>query len=203
MDSTNTNTTECRMFLPFQAVVNFFKEPSGPKCPECSSVFIDGACPNLDCPVKVSEWITRWCSPEAAKIPALGQAKAGQLAKLRLVLHPGELYELAQGDWDQLEGVSAEQLADIQGQMEGSKSAEPSAVLYGLNLPGVDERLAKRLIEAFSSIDGLRVSRPERLQQIEGIDERQCVEIRRWFRDPVNKQALRMLEQNDFNLGEQ
>ena len=191
------------MFLPFQAVADFFKEPSGPKCPECSSVFIDGACPNLDCPLKVAEWIIRWCSPEAANIPALGQAEAGQLAKLRLVLHPGELYELAQGDWDQLEGVSAEQLADIQGQMEGSKSAEPSAVLYGLNLPGVDERLAKRLIEAFSSIDGLRVSRPERLQQIEGIDERQCVEIRRWFRDPVNKQALTMLEQNDFNLGEQ
>ena len=191
------------MFLPFQAVADFFKEPSGPKCPECSSVFIDGACPNLDCPLKVAEWIIRWCSPEAAKIPALGHAKAGQLAKLRLILHPGELYELGRGVWDRLEGVSADQLADIQGQMEGSKSAEPSAVLYGLNLPGVDERLAKRLIEAFSSIDGLRVSRPERLQQIEGIDERQCVEIRRWFRDPVNKQALTMLEQNDFNLGEQ
>ena len=191
------------MFLPFQAVADFFKEPSGPKCPECSSVFIDGACPNLDCPLKVAEWLIRWCSPEAANIPALGQAEAGQLAKLRLVLHPGELYELGRGDWDRLEGVSADQLADIQGQMEGSKSAEPSAVLYGLNLPGVDERLAKRLIEAFSSIDGLRVSRPELLQQIEGIDERQCVEIRRWFRDPVNKQALTMLEQNDFNLGEQ
>ena len=203
MDSTNTNTTERRMFLPFQAVAEYFKEPSGPKSPECSSVFIDGACPNLDCPLKVAEWIIRWCSPEAANIPALGQAEAGQLANLRLVLHPGELYELGQGDWDRLEGVSADQLADIQGQMEGSKSAEPSAVLYGLNLPGVDERLAKRLIEAFSSIDGLRVSRPERLQQIEGIDERQCVEIRRWFRDSVNKQALTMLEQNDFNLGEQ
>jgi len=203
MDSTNTNTTERRMFLPFQAVADFFKEPSGPKCPGCYSVFIDGACPNLDCPLKVAEWIIRWCSPEAANIPALGQAETGQLAKLRLVLHPGELYELGQGDLDRLEGVSVDQLADIQGQMEGSKSAEPSAVLYGLNLPGVDERLAKCLIEAFSSIDGLRVSKPERLQQIEGIDEQQCVEIRRWFRDSVNKQALTMLEQNGFNLGEQ
>ena len=191
------------MFLPFQAVADFFKKPSGPKCPECSSVFIDGACPNLDCPLKVAEWIIRWCSPGAVNIPALGQAEAGQLANLRLVLHPGELYELAQGDWDQLEGVSAEQLADIQGQMEGSKSAEPSAVLYGLKLPGVDERLAKHLIEVFSSIDGLRVSKPERLQQIEGIDEEQCFEICRWFRDSVNKKALIMLEQNGFNLGEQ
>ncbi len=87
--------------------------------------------------------------------------------------------------------------------MEGSKSAEPSAVLYGLKLPGVDERLAKRLIEVFSSIDALRVSKPERLQQIEGIDEEQCVEICRWFRDSLNKKALKMLEQNDFNLGRQ
>lgn len=188
------------MFLPFQAVADFFKEPSGPKCPGCYSVFIDGACPNLDCPLKVAEWIIRWCSPEAANIPALGQAEAGQLANLRLVLHPGELYELGQGDLDRLEGVSVDQLADIQGQMEGSKSAEPSAVLYGLNLPGVDERLAKCLIEAFSSIDGLRVSKPERLQQIEGIDEQQCVEIRRWFRDSVNRQALQMLEQNGFRF---
>ena len=186
-----------------QTLAGFFKGSSGPKCPECSSLIIDDSCPNLDCPLKVAEWITRWCSPEAANIPALGQTAAWQLARLRLVLHPGELYELGQGGWDRLEGVSADQLADIQGQMEGSKSAEPSAVLYGLNLPGVDERLARRLIEAFSSIDGLRVSKPERLQQIEGIDEQQCVEIRRWFRDSVNKQALTMLEQNGFNLGEQ
>ena len=70
------------MFSPFKAVANFFKEQSGPKCPECYSVFIDEVCPNLDCPVKVAEWITHWCSPEALKIPTLDQAKAGQLAKL-------------------------------------------------------------------------------------------------------------------------
>ena len=40
------------MFLPFQAIVNFFKEPSGPKCPECASVIIDDACPNLDLPAQ-------------------------------------------------------------------------------------------------------------------------------------------------------
>ena len=175
------------MFLSFQAVVNFFKGPSGPKCLECDSVFIDGVCPNLDCPFKVAEWITRWCSPEAAKIPALDQAKAGQLAKLRLVLHPGELYELGQGDWDQLESVSAEQLSDIQRQMEGSKSAEPSAVLYGLKLPGVDERLAKRLIEVFSSSNGLWVRKPKRSQQIEGIDEEQCEQICSANRDTRSK----------------
>ena len=104
-----------------QTLAGFFKGPSGPKCPECSSLIIDDSCPNLDCPLKVAEWITRWCSPEAANIPALGQAAAWQLARRRLVLHPGELYELGQGGWDRLEGVSVNQLAEIHGQMEGSK----------------------------------------------------------------------------------
>ena len=203
MGTVVTTTIEIRVASLLQTLTDFFNGPSGPKCPECGSNISGDLCPNLDCPIKVAQWISHWCSPEAVDIPALNHLRVRQLARHRLVLHPGELYELRQGDWDQLEGVSAEQLADIQGQMEGSKSAEPSAVLYGLKLPGVDERLAKHLIEVFSSIDGLRVSKPERLQQIEGIDEEQCVEICRWFRDSVNKKALTMLEQNGFNLGEQ
>ena len=183
-----------------QTLAGFFKGSSGPKCPECSSLIIDDSCPNLDCPIKVAEWITRWCSPEAADIPALGQTAAWQLARLRLVLHPGELYELSQGGWDRLEGVSANQLAEIQGQMEGSKSAEPGAVLFGLCLPGIDARLAKRLIGEFQSIDILRETKPKRLQQVEGVDGQQAFEIRRWFRDSVNRQALQMLEQNGFRF---
>ena len=181
-------------------IAGFFKGPSGPKCPECASVIIDDKCPNLDCPIKVAEWLQRWCSPGAVNIPALGQEEVEQLAGLRLVLHPGELYELGPGDWDRLGGVSAGHRAEIHGQLEASKSAGPSAVLYGLNLPGVDERQAKRLAEAFNSVDGLRLSKPEQLRQVECIGHRQADEIARWFRDSVNKKALKMLEQNGFRF---
>ena len=184
-----------------QTIAGFFKGPSGPKCPECASVIIDDKCPNLDCPIKVAEWLQRWCSPGAVNIPAVGQEEAEQLAGLRLVLHPGELYELGPGDWDRLGGVSAGHRAEIHGQLEASKSAGPSAVLYGLNLPGVDERQAKRLAEAFNSVDGLRLSKPEQLRQVECIGHRQADEIARWFRDSVNKKALKMLEQNGFRFG--
>jgi len=200
MGSTNTNMTERRMLLPFQAVANFFKKPSGPKCPECVSVIIDDACPNLDCPLKVTEWITRWCSPEALNIPGLGQPEAEQLAKLRLVLHPGEMYGLSPGDWARIEGVSADQLDEIQRQMEGSKSPKPSALLHGLRLPGVSANMAKRLTEEIGSIDSLQETKPNRLQEIDGIDEAMAFEVYRWFRDSVNKQALKMLDQIGFNF---
>jgi len=185
-----------------QTVAQFFKGASGPKCPDCSSVLIDGTCPNLDCPLKVAEWLARWSSPEGVDIPALGQVEAAQLAGLRLVLHPGELYELGPGDWERLEDVVAGRLTEIHAQLEASKSAEPSAVLYGLNLPGVDERLAKRLVTEFGGIDALRGAKPESLQTIDGIDEPLSFEIRRWFRDSVNLKALKMLEQNGFCFGD-
>ena len=156
----------------------------------------------MDCPIKVAEWIIRWCWPEAANIPSLGQQEAGQLAKLRLVLHPGELYELQQGDWDRIEGLSADQLSDIQEQMDASKSTEPSAVLYGLRVPGLDVKLSRRLIREFQSIDKLREAKREAVLKIDGIDESLAAEIRRWFRDSVNKRTLAMLEQNGFRFGD-
>ena len=198
MGTAVTTTIDICVASLLQTLTDFFKGPSGPKCPECGSSISDDLCPHLDCPIKVAQWITRWCSPEAVDIPALDRVRLEQLARHRLVVHPGELYELGQGDWDRLEDVSAGQLADIQGQMQRSKLAEPSALLFGLRLPGVDTNLAKRLICVFGSIDKLRETKPRQLQQAGELSEQQAVEIRRWFRDSVNRQALQMLEHNGF-----
>jgi len=198
MGTALTTTINVRVVSLLQRFTDFLKEPSGPKCPECGSNISDDLCPNLDCPIKVAKWITHWCSPQATDIPALDQAIVEQLARYRLVLHPGELYELGQGDWDRLKGVTTGQLTEIQGQMQSSKSAEASALLFGLRLPGVDTSLAKRLIGVFGSIDKLRETKPAQLQQAGELSEQQAVEIRRWFRDSVNRQALQMLEHNGF-----
>ena len=195
------STIDFRVASLIQAAISFFKGPSGPKCPECSSVIIDEDCPNLDCPIKVTEWLLRWCSPNGVHIPALGQAEASQLAGLRLVLHPGELYELGPGAWDRIECVASAQLAEIQQQLDGSKAAKASAVLYGLNLPGVDECLAKRLVSAFGHIDAIRVAKLDLLREIDGISGSLAIEIRRWFRDSLNRKVLKMLEENGFSLG--
>ena len=200
MGTAVTTTIEIRVASLLQTLTDFFKGPSGPKCPECGSNISGDLCPNLDCPIKVAQWVSHWCSPEAVDIPALNQLRVRQLARHRLVLHPGELYELRQGDWDQLEGVSARQLTEIKGQMQSSKWTEPSALLFGLRLPGVDINLAKQLIGMFGSIDKLRETKPEQLQQAGELSEQQAVEIQRWFRDSVNRQALQMLEQNGFRF---
>jgi DNA ligase (NAD+) len=154
----------------------------------------------MDCPEKVAEWVIQWCAPDAMDIAAIGQAIASQLAKLGLIIHPGELYGLSDGDWERVEGVSEEQLAEIKQQLDRSKPANSSALIYGFRIKGVDQRLAKRLGEEFTSISKLRETKPDHLTTIEGIGEESASAIRRWFRDSFNKKMLKMLEREGFNL---
>ena len=169
--STTTTTTDRSVFLLFQTLAGFLKGSSRPKCPECGSLTIYDSCPNLDCPIKVAERLVHWCSPEAVNIPTLGQATIEKLAKLRLVLHPGELYELSPGDWSLINGLSIPQLSDIHTQMESSKQIKPSALLYGLHLPEVSESMAHRLLEKFGCISALQNSKAKAIQEIDGVDE--------------------------------
>ena len=67
-------------------------------------------------------------------------------------------------------------------------------------MPEIDECLAKRLVAAFGDIDALRVAKPELLRAIDGVNEPLALEIRRWFRDSVNRKALKMLEENGFSF---
>ena len=56
-------------------------------------------------PIKVAYWIARWCQA-GLNIPAIDLPLAKRLAKLHLVIHPGELYELSEGDWQRLDDVT-------------------------------------------------------------------------------------------------
>ena len=154
----------------------------------------------MDCPEKVAEWVIQWCAPDAMDITALDQAIASQLAKLGMIIHPGELYGLSDGDWERVESVSEEQLAEIKQQLDRSKSATSSDLIYGFRIKGVDQNLAKRLGEGFASISKLRETKPDRLTTIEGIGEDSASAIRRWFRDSFNKKMLKMLEREGFKL---
>ncbi len=200
MHWTSTTTADYRVFILLQRLAGFLKSPSGAKCPECGSLSINGSCPNLDCPIVVAERLARWCSPEAVNIPSLDQTTIKQLTSLRLVQHPGELYELSPGDWSLINGLSIPQLSDIHTQMESSKQIKPSALLYGLHLPEVSESMAHRLLEKFGCISALQNSKAKAIQEIDGVDETLASGIRRWFCDTFNKRALKMLERNGFNF---
>ena len=78
----------------------------------------------MDCPLKVAYWIARWCSQAGLNIPAIDLPLAKHLARLHLVIHPGELYELSEGDWRRLDDVTGTVKKEAKRQLEESKNAE-------------------------------------------------------------------------------
>ena len=154
----------------------------------------------MDCPLKVAHWIARWCSQAGLNIPAIDLPLAKRLAKLHLVIHPGELYELCEGDWQHLDDVTGAVKKEAKRQLEDSKYAENAALLYGFRIDGVDAKLAKRLVETFGRISRLRETKAEQLQAIEGVDECVAVAIRKWVRDSFNRKMLKILDRNVFHL---
>ena len=85
-------------------------------------------------------------------------------------------------------------------QLEESKNAEHTALLYGFRIDGVDAELAKRLVETFERISRLRETKAEQLQAIEGVDECVSVAICKWFRDSFNRKMLKILDRNGFRF---
>ena len=155
----------------------------------------------MDCPLKVAYWIARWCSQAGLNIPAIDLTLAKHLARLHLVIHPGELYELSEGDWQRLDDVVTGAVKkEAKRQLEESKNAEHTALLYGFRIDGVDADLSKRLVETFDRISRLRETKAEQLQAIEGVDECVAVAIHKWFRDSFNRKMLKILDRNGFRF---
>ena len=154
----------------------------------------------MDCPRKVAEWIIRWCCFDAMNIPAIKNEVAMHLAKLHLVIHPGELYELSEGDWQRVDGLNDEDRNEIKRQLEDSKNASPSALLFGFRINGVNLLLSKRLVQRFKNHSRLRGANIEELTMIEGVDAGTAMAIRRWFCDSFNKKMLKILERNGLRF---
>jgi len=133
-------------------------------------------------------------------IPAIKNEVAMHLAKLHLVIHPGELYELSEGDWQRVDGLNDEDRNEIKRQLEDSKNASPSALLFGFRINGVNLLLSKRLVQRFKNHSRLRGSNIEELTMIEGVDAGTAMAIRRWFCDSFNKKMLKILERNGLRF---
>jgi len=177
-----------------------FNIPKGPKCGECKSVLFNSNCPNMDCPIKVASWVMQWSSPEAANIPMLNESIALKLARLNLIIHPADLYELSESDWLQLMAADNIKYENLVQHLENSKKMTPESLLYGFRIKGVDFHVAQNITNKFSAISKLRVLKIQDLTDIDSVSEETAFAVRHWFRDSFNKRMLKILDAQGFKL---
>jgi DNA ligase (NAD+) len=151
--------------------------PEAPvKCPACGTPTVkpEGGvwtiCPNrASCPGQLFQAVKHWVSRGAMDIEGLGEERAGQLLRAKIIGNIADIYELTPERLMELEGfgeISADALVES---VERSKERPFSRVLYGFGIPGIGFVNARNLTAHFRTMDALMAADADAIATTPGI----------------------------------
>ena len=170
------------------ATVNFIDH-----CPECQSqlIKVEGEaqhyCKNqYGCPPQIVGKIQHYISRKAMDIDGLGSETVLLLYQNGLISNIADLYRLNRDELLPLDRMAEKSVDNLLKGIEASKSKSFSKVLFGLGIRYVGETVAKKLVQAFLSIDRLKNATHEQLIEVDEIGERIADSLIEYFKDPRN-----------------
>jgi DNA ligase (NAD+) len=193
------------------------------RCPVCDTTLIkpeDEAvtrCPNPDCPARLREGLLHFSSRRAMRIEGLGWALVEQLTSPRTqrdkkgavvadengrpVALPPMVYDFAdlyglkerRDELIALDRMGAKSADNLLQQIEASKDAGLSRLIYGLGIRHVGERTATILANRYGDIEGLSAATQEELANIHEIGEVVASSVYAWFQSSRSQKLLQRL----------
>jgi DNA ligase (NAD+) len=172
------------------------------ECPECHTPLVRLAgeakhfCPNeSDCPPQIVGRIIHFASRKAMNIDGLGEETVELLYKNGLVANVGDLYSLRKSQIARLERMGDKSAENILQGLESSKKAPFARVLFALGIRYVGETTAKKLAEAFGSLDALQHATPEQLLAVDEVGEQIAKSAAAFFGEEKNQLLLSRLRE--------
>ena len=157
-------------------------------CPECGTPLIryEGEaawyCPNDEsCPPQIKGRIEHFISRRAMNIDGLGTETVDLFFRLGMVRDVADLYELQEGDIASLERLGDKSARNIVEAIASSRNVPFERVLFALGIRFVGETVAKKLANAFGSIDRLAAATEEELMQVDEIGARIAGSVRAYL----------------------
>lgn len=170
------------------------------RCPECGNALErkdDEAahyCPNITgCPPQIKNRLEHFISRRAMDINA-AEATIDLLFRKGLVRDPSDLYTLEFDSLVRLERFGEKSAGKLLRSISDSKLVPFPRVLYALGIRYVGETVARKLAEAFGSMDRLMDAGREDLTEVEEIGERIAASVVSFFHDPRNIELIRKLK---------
>lgn len=168
-------------------------------CPECGSELVrrEGEakhfCPNeTGCPPQRKGKLEHFVSRKAMDI-GLAEATIEQLFKHDLLRDSADFYTLTREQLVGLERFADKSAENLVKSIEASKSIPYDRVLYALGIRYVGETVAKKIAQAFPSMDALASATMEELTSVEEIGITIAESIRQFFADEKNRQLVERL----------
>lgn len=169
-------------------------------CPECGTGLIraeDEAahyCPNINgCPPQIKGRIEHFISRKAMEINA-AEATIDLLFREGLVTDPSDLYKLDVLQIKDLERFGEKSAHKLVNSIQSSREIPFPRVLYALGIRYVGETVARKLAEAFLSMERLMEADHESLERVDEIGERIAQSLLSYFSEEGKLQMVERLK---------
>lgn len=170
------------------------------RCPECGTPLVrtEGEaayyCPNdSGCPPQIKGKIEHFVTRKAMNIN-MGPETVEDLYEAGLIKNAADLYELKINDLLHLERWAEKSARNLLESLRQSKQVPFERVLYALGIRYAGETVAKRLAQAFHSMDKLEKASWEELIAVDEIGERIARSVMDYFADKRNRELVERLK---------
>lgn len=170
-------------------------------CPECGTKLVKlkaeeavWRCPNERCPSRVWKRIQHYASKAALDIEGLGEKNVIALLNAGLIKDTPDIYGLKKEDLLDLERFAEVSAGKLVEAIQSKKDPPLSRFLYGLGIRHIGTQTAVDLANHFRSLDALKKTKIEEVQEVEGVGEVVAESIVEWFADPENQRVLELFE---------
>lgn len=160
-------------------------------------------CVNVSCPARRRESVLHFASRHAMNIDGLGEKIVDQLIEKGLVKDFADLYKF---DLDTLAGLermaekSAQNLLD---EIEVSKKASLSRLIYALGIRFVGERTGQLLAAHFGSLEKLAAASLEELMEVTEVGPKVAEGVAEFFSEKANVKLMDRLRAAGVNMKEE
>jgi DNA ligase (NAD+) len=173
------------------------------RCPVCGSPVARAEgesatrCTSLYCRAQQVERIFHFTSKGGMDIEGLGYKTVEVLVDQEIIKDVADLYllykkrDLLTG----MERMGEKSVQNLIDSIENSKKRELSRIIFALGIFGVGENMANLLAAHYGSIEKLKDSQIDELQQIEGVGPIVAKSIFEFFRDKNNVQIINRLKE--------
>ena len=147
-------------------------------------------CIGIACPAQLIEQIKHFASKGAANIDGLGDKIIRQLVESGLLTSAADIYRLGFEQWAGLERMAEKSAANMIKAIELSKKITLTRFVYALGIRYVGEATSKLLAQHLETLDNIRNSSPEKLEEVVEIGPKVSASIRNFFDDETNRKVV-------------
>ncbi len=171
-----------------------FKIPD--RCPVCGAkaVKYDGEvavrCTGIDCPAQLKEKIKHFCKKDTMNIEGFGDKICEQLVDKGVVKGVEDVFHLKIEDLMKLERMGKKLAQNLLDSIEKAKKTELYRFIYALGIRYVGEVTAKKLVQAFGSLENIMKAKYEQLVKVEEVGDVIARSIETFFSEEKNIKAV-------------